>query len=101
MDGEVVELAGIGFEVVGVPGHSSDHLAFCAQGSVFSGDLLFAGSVGRTDLPGGDFETLLESVARLLARCGPDATVYPGHGEPTTLGREVATNPFLGSLRGA
>jgi glyoxylase-like metal-dependent hydrolase (beta-lactamase superfamily II) len=98
-DGDVVTVAGIGFEVVGIPGHSRDHVAFAAQGAVFSGDLLFAGSVGRVDLPGGDWQTLLASVERLLDRYGPDAVVYPGHGEPTTLGRELEANPFLGELR--
>jgi hydroxyacylglutathione hydrolase len=98
-DGDVVEIAGIAFQVVGVPGHSADHLAFCTEGMLFSGDLVFAGSIGRTDLPGGDLETLLGSIAGLLERFGPGATVYPGHGEPTTLGRELETNPFLGPLR--
>jgi hydroxyacylglutathione hydrolase len=97
--GDTVSVAGIEFEVVGIAGHSADHVAFCADGKIFSGDLLFAGSVGRVDLEGGDWETLLASVARLLDRFGPDAVVYPGHGEPTTLGRELATNPFLGDLR--
>jgi glyoxylase-like metal-dependent hydrolase (beta-lactamase superfamily II) len=100
-DGDTVSVAGIPFEVVGIPGHSVDHVAFCADHSIFGGDLLFAGSVGRVDLEGGDWETLLASVARLLDRFGTDAVVYPGHGEPTTLGRELATNPFLGELRAA
>lgn len=100
-DGDRVSLAGVDFEVVGIPGHSADHVAFCAGSAIFSGDLLFAGSVGRVDLEGGDWETLLASVARLLDRFGPDAVVYPGHGEPTTLGRELASNPFLGELRAA
>jgi len=98
-DGDRLELGGLGFDVIAVPGHSRDHVAFASDGNVFSGDLVFAGSVGRSDLPGGDHTTLLASVARLLARCGPDTTVYPGHGEPTTLGRELASNPFLGPLR--
>lgn len=98
-EGDAVAVAGIDFEVVGVPGHSVDHVAFCAEGALFSGDLLFAGSVGRVDFPGGDWGQLLESVERLLARYGPGAIVYPGHGEPTTLGRELETNPFLGELR--
>ncbi len=97
--GDTVTVAGIAFDVIAVPGHSVDHVAYCADGSLFSGDLLFAGSVGRTDLFGGDWATLLESIKRLINRFGPDATVYPGHGEPTTLGRELATNPFLGELR--
>lgn len=100
-DGDTISLAGLELEVVGVPGHSSDHVAFCAGEQIFSGDLLFEGSVGRVDLPGGDWETLLASVARLVDRFGPDAVVYPGHGEPTTLGRELASNPYLRELRGA
>ncbi len=98
-DGDLVRVAGLEFEVAGVPGHSVDHVAFCVDGSVFSGDLLFAGSVGRVDFPGGDWGELLASVRRLLERYGPDATVYPGHGDPTTLGGELETNPFLGELR--
>ena len=98
-DGDRVTIAGITFDVVGVPGHSVDHVAYCTEGKLFAGDLLFAGSVGRTDLAGGDWSTLLGSVRRLIERYGPDAVVYPGHGDPTTLGRELATNPFLGELR--
>ena len=99
--GDEVTVAGIKFEVVDVPGHSAGHVAFYADGALFSGDVLFAGSVGRVDLPGGDWDTLLESIRTLLDRFGPDATVYPGHGPATTLGRELATNPFLRDLRAA
>ena len=98
-DGDRVEVAGIAFEVIGVPGHSRDHVAFATGGAVFSGDLLFRDSVGRVDFPGGDWSTLLASIARLLERFGLEATVYPGHGEPTTLGRELERNPFLDELR--
>jgi glyoxylase-like metal-dependent hydrolase (beta-lactamase superfamily II) len=100
-DGEVVRAGGLELEVVGIPGHSIDHVAYCVDGTLFSGDLLFASSVGRVDLPGGDWETLIASIRRLLDRFGPDALVYPGHGEPTTLGRELESNPFLGELRAA
>jgi glyoxylase-like metal-dependent hydrolase (beta-lactamase superfamily II) len=100
-DGDTVTVAGVAFEVVEVPGHSSGHVAYAADGKLFSGDLLFAGSVGRVDLPGGDWDLLLDSVRRLLDRFGPDAAVYPGHGEPTTLGRELDTNPYLRELRSA
>jgi glyoxylase-like metal-dependent hydrolase (beta-lactamase superfamily II) len=100
-DGEVVRAAGLALDVAGIPGHSPDHVAYSVDRSIFSGDLLFEGSVGRVDLPGGDWETLLDSVRLLLERCGPDAVVYPGHGEPTTLGRELQTNPFLTELRDA
>ena len=98
-DGDIVEVAGMTLEVAGVPGHSEGHIAFCGDGKLFSGDVLFEGSVGRVDLEGGDWETLLASIKRLIDRYGPEAVVYPGHGDPTTLGRELATNPFLGELR--
>lgn len=96
---EALELAGIAFEVVLVPGHSPAHLAYAADGCLFSGDLLFAAGVGRTDLPGGDWDTLLESVGALLDRFPPETVVYSGHGPATTLGREAAENPFLAELR--
>lgn len=96
---ETLQLAGLTFEVVRTPGHSPGHLAYAANGCLFSGDLLFAGGVGRTDLPGGDWETLLESVGALIARFPPETIVYSGHGPATTLGREAAENPFLAELR--
>ncbi len=97
--GETVNVAGIAFEVVAIPGHSPDHIAFYAEGCLFSGDLLFAGSVGRVDLVGGDWETLLESARSLTERYAPETAVYPGHGPPTTLGAERESNPFLAELR--
>jgi hydroxyacylglutathione hydrolase len=97
--GETIEAAGIVFEVVRVPGHSPGHLAYYADGCLFSGDVLFAGSVGRTDLPFGDWDTLLDSIRLLIERFPPDTTVYSGHGPPTTLGAELARNPFLAELR--
>jgi glyoxylase-like metal-dependent hydrolase (beta-lactamase superfamily II) len=97
--GETLELAGIAFEVLAVPGHSPAHLAYHADSCLLSGDVLFAGSVGRTDLPGGDWETLLGSIRSLAESYPPETTVYPGHGPPTTLGAELATNPFLAELR--
>jgi hydroxyacylglutathione hydrolase len=96
---EVLDLAGISFATLRIPGHSAGHLAFAANGALFSGDLLFAGSVGRTDRPGADPETLLASVSMLAERFSPETVVYPGHGPPTTLGHELATNPFLAELR--
>jgi hydroxyacylglutathione hydrolase len=96
---ETLELAGIGFETVRVPGHSPAHLAYYADGALFSGDVLFAGSVGRTDLPGGDWDTLLESIRALAERFAPETVVYPGHGPQTTLAAELARNPFLSELR--
>jgi hydroxyacylglutathione hydrolase len=100
LDGdECVDVAGIAFDVVPVPGHSPAHLAYAADGCLFSGDVLFAGSVGRTDLPGSSWKTLLASIGSLVDRYPPDTVVYPGHGPATTLGAELARNPFLGDLR--
>jgi len=96
---EILELAGISFQTVPVPGHSPGHLAFYADGCLFSGDVLFAGSVGRTDLPMADWDTLVESIRSLVERFPPDTIVYSGHGPPTTLGDELARNPFLAELR--
>ena len=96
---ETLELAGITFETSSVPGHSPGHLAFHADGALFSGDVLFAGSVGRTDLPFSDWDTLVESIRALLERYPPDTVVYSGHGPPTTLGAERDRNPFLTALR--
>lgn len=96
---ETLDLAGISFQTLRVPGHSPAHLAYYADGCLFSGDVLFAGSVGRTDLPFGDWDTLVASI-RLLADCFPTETVvYSGHGPETTLGDELARNPFLAELR--
>jgi glyoxylase-like metal-dependent hydrolase (beta-lactamase superfamily II) len=96
---ETLELAGVTFETIRVPGHSPGHLAYHADGCLFSGDVLFAGSVGRTDLPGADWETLVASIRTLTDRFPPDTVVYPGHGPETTLGAELARNPFLAELR--
>jgi hydroxyacylglutathione hydrolase len=98
---ERLHLAGIEFETLRVPGHLPGHLAFHSNGALFSGDVLFSGSVGRTDRQDGDWATLLDSIARLLERFPPETAVYSGHGPPTTLGRELETNPFLGELRAA
>ena len=97
--GETVEAAGIAFEVTAVPGHSPGHVAYYADANLFSGDVLFAGSVGRTDLPFGDWGELLSSI-RALADAYPAGTiVHSGHGPETTLGDELARNPFLAELR--
>ena len=97
--GETIDVAGIAFEVLAVPGHSPAHIAYAAGGCLFSGDVLFAGSVGRTDLPGADWDTLLGSIRMLVDTLPPDTIVYPGHGPITTLGAELARNPFLEDLR--
>jgi glyoxylase-like metal-dependent hydrolase (beta-lactamase superfamily II) len=99
--GETVTVAGIDFEVVAIPGHSPAHIAYHADGCLFSGDLLFADSVGRVDIPGGDWDTLLGSVRALADRFDGDTVIYPGHGRQTTLGRELDRNPFLAELRTA
>ena len=91
--------AGIAFDVMDIPGHSAGHVAFHHDGELFSGDLLFAGGIGRFDLTGGSWDVLLESVRTLMDRFPPETVVYPGHGEPTTLGRELQSNPFLRELR--
>jgi glyoxylase-like metal-dependent hydrolase (beta-lactamase superfamily II) len=98
---ETLELAGLTFETLRVPGHSPAHLAYAVEGALFSGDVLFAGSVGRADLPGADWDVLLRSIGMLAERFPPETVVYPGHGPETTLGRELETNPFLGELRAA
>jgi hydroxyacylglutathione hydrolase len=97
--GDEITVAGITFDVIDVPGHSHGHVAFHHDGELFAGDLLFAGSVGRVDLPGGDWETLLDSVRALIDRFPPETVVYPGHGPATTLGHELQSNPFLSELR--
>jgi glyoxylase-like metal-dependent hydrolase (beta-lactamase superfamily II) len=97
--GEALGLAGISFETVPVPGHSPGHLAYHAGGCLFSGDVLFQGGVGRTDLPFADWDTLVDSIQSLVDRVPPETVVYPGHGPETTLGAELERNPFLAELR--
>jgi glyoxylase-like metal-dependent hydrolase (beta-lactamase superfamily II) len=99
--GETVDAAGIWFAVTSVPGHSPGHLGFYADSHLFAGDVLFAGSVGRTDLPGGNWATLQASIESLLDAYPPDTVVHPGHGPETTLATELAGNPFLAELREA
>ena len=98
--GETLELAGLSFEVVFTPGHSPGHVNYvlAEHEAMFSGDVLFQGSVGRVDLPGGDWPTLLASIENLIGAYPAETTVYPGHMGVTTLGRERATNPFLREL---
>jgi hydroxyacylglutathione hydrolase len=98
--GERLTLAGLDIDVYFVPGHSPGHVAYSIadERALFSGDVLFRGSIGRTDLPGGDHATLLRSIATLLETLPDETDVLPGHMEPTTLGQERATNPFLHEL---
>jgi hydroxyacylglutathione hydrolase len=118
--GERLTLAGLDIEVVSTPGHSPGHVTYAIAPVVadpaaapvettppgeapalLSGDVLFQGSVGRVDLPGGDWSVLERSIATLIERFPGDTVVYPGHGGVTTLGRELQTNPFLAELRSA
>jgi glyoxylase-like metal-dependent hydrolase (beta-lactamase superfamily II) len=98
--GETLELAGLILDVIATPGHSPGHVTYSVRDeeAIFSGDVLFQGSVGRVDLPGGDGPTLLRSIATLLEAYPPETGVYPGHMGVTTLGAERATNPFLAEL---
>jgi hydroxyacylglutathione hydrolase len=100
--GERLELAGMEIDVIFTPGHSPGHVTYSIpdEAAIFSGDVLFQGSVGRTDLPGGDWATLLESIRTLVDSHPPETTVYPGHMGITTLGAERATNPFLAEVAG-
>jgi hydroxyacylglutathione hydrolase len=95
--GEHLALAGLEIDVLLTPGHSPGHVTYAIEDEqvLFSGDVLFQGSVGRTDLPGGDHGTLLASIAELLRTLPDETRVHPGHMGMTTLGRERATNPFL------
>ncbi len=99
--GEALELAGLTLDVIFTPGHSPGHVTYSVrdEGAIFSGDVLFQGSVGRVDLPGGDGPTLMRSIGALLESHPPETAVYPGHMGATTLGAERATNPFLVELQ--
>ena len=102
--GEQLELAGMAIDVFDTPGHRPDAVSLLLTGPdgsqvLAAGDVLFAGSVGRTDLEGGDWDALEASIRALVAACEPDTAVLPGHGPATTLRQELATNPFLGALR--
>jgi glyoxylase-like metal-dependent hydrolase (beta-lactamase superfamily II) len=98
--GEKLQLAGFDIDVLFTPGHSPGHVTFSIPDEqvVFSGDVLFQGSVGRTDLPGGDWATLLDSIRGLVDALPEETTVYPGHMGVTSLGAEKRTNPFLAEL---
>lgn len=96
-DGDTVTVGGEPLEVIAVPGHSPGSIALYSResGFVITGDALFKGSIGRTDLPGGDFATLTDSIRRRLLTLPPETVVLPGHGEETTVGDELRTNPFV------
>ncbi|MES9541240.1 MBL fold metallo-hydrolase [Actinomadura sp. NPDC000600] len=103
-DGAVLELAGMSFTVDHAPGHTPGSVTFRTPKTqevpdvMFTGDLLFAGSIGRTDLPGGSYEQILASLSRVCLTMPDETAVLPGHGDQTTIGRERATNPFLSEL---
>lgn len=96
-DGDIIKIGKGALEVIAVPGHSPGSLAFydSEDGYLFSGDALFNRSIGRTDLPGGDFDTLIDSIKGKLFHLPPSTIVYPGHGPETTIGDEMKSNPFL------
>ena len=94
-DGDRIRAGEIDLTVLHTPGHSPGGISILADGCVFTGDTLFAGSVGRTDLPGGDMDTLMRSIREKILVCDEETIVYPGHGPPTTIGREKRSNPFL------
>jgi len=96
-DGEQLQLGELTLQVIHTPGHTPGHLSFyCAEGAtVFVGDVLFQGSIGRTDFPQGDYTTLIDSITHRLLPLGDNITVVPGHGPTTTLGEERRHNPFL------
>jgi glyoxylase-like metal-dependent hydrolase (beta-lactamase superfamily II) len=96
--GDTVRVGSVEFAVRHAPGHSPGSVCLVGPGVVFSGDVLFAGSIGRTDLPGGDFETLIGSIERELLTLPDDTIVYSGHGPETTIGKERRSNPFLTGL---
>ena len=93
-----IELAGLTFSTDFAPGHTPGSVVFEAEQTLFSGDVLFAGSIGRTDLPGGSWEQMQESLARVILPRSDEIVVHTGHGASTTIGRERATNPFLQDL---
>ena len=99
-DGDKLQIAGFEIDVIGTPGHSPDHVTYsiAAEKAIFSGDVLFQGSIGRTDLPGCDHATLMRSIQKLLDTLPDDTGVLPGHNDPTTLGQERRSNPFLQEL---
>lgn len=97
-EGDVIEAGGIKLQVRHAPGHSPGHIVLVGEGVVFAGDVLFAGSIGRTDLGGGDYNQLLHSIRTQLLTLPDETVVYSGHGPSTTIGEERRMNPFLAGL---
>lgn len=98
-DAAELELAGIRFVVAHAPGHTEGSSVFTTDAAMFSGDVLFAGSIGRTDLPGGDPAAMVRSLERVILPAADELAVFPGHGPSTTIGHERATNPYLADPR--
>lgn len=98
-DGQRFRVGEIAFEVLHVPGHAPGHVVFVARGekAAFVGDILFAGSIGRTDIPAGDHAQLVDGICAKLFPLGDEFRCYPGHGPPTTIGEERRTNPWVGT----
>lgn len=97
-DGDLVEIGeSVSLKVLSTPGHSLGSISLVGDSVAFVGDLIFSGSIGRTDFPGGDYETLINSVKEKIFPLGDDVVLYSGHGPATTVGRERATNPFFTS----
>lgn len=94
-EGDDVQVGSATLKVVNVPGHAPGHIALIGDGFVIGGDVLFMGSIGRTDLPGGDYDTLINSIRTKLLTLPDNTVVYSGHGPATTIGQERMTNPFL------
>ena len=94
-DGDIISFGSITLKVIHTPGHSPGGIALYADGNLFVGDTLFAGSIGRSDLPGGDMHTLISSIKNKLFVLNDDVKVFPGHGPETTIGQEKRTNPFV------
>ncbi len=94
-EGDSIEFGNHRFEVLHTPGHSPGSVSYSTKGAAFVGDVLFSGSIGRTDLHGGDFDILINSIKSKLLTLGDDTIIYSGHGPSTTIGQEKKTNPFL------
>jgi len=94
-EGDVIVIGNLSLRVIHTPGHTPGGISLFSDGVVFVGDTLFAGSIGRTDFPGGDYYQLIRSVKEKLFVLGDEVVVYPGHGPKTTIGRERRTNPFF------
>ncbi len=99
-EGDIIEVGEISFEVLHTPGHTPGSISLYTDSMVFVGDLIFQGSIGRTDFPGGDYNTLINSVKTKIFPLGDDVVIYPGHGPETTVGREKRYNPFFSPFGG-